>query len=167
MQIRHLEQEVGYKPGKMVRQWNRQNTGGLRMSDTIKAIRVERTNTERLPHIDEQPTLLEIPIVPKSPPVNTEMLISQMFFPPSRANTREVLCFEMRDTQANTMLLLEEVVKVCIRELKKYPFKIVISSLRYLAMYRYIEEINRQSSIKLVCADSLVDYDVMAVCEAV
>jgi protocatechuate 3,4-dioxygenase beta subunit len=137
------------------------------MSDTIKAIKVERKSTARLPHIDEQPTLLQIPVIPKSPPVNTEKLISQMFFPPSRPNTRDVLCFEIRDTQANTMDLMEEVVKVCIKELKKYPFKIVLSQLRYLAMYRYIEEINKQSSIKLVCAEGIVDYDVMAVCEAI
>ena len=135
------------------------------MSDTIKAIRVVKKNTERLPHIDEQPTLLEMPAIPKSSPVNTGKLISQMFFPSSRTNIREVLCFEIRDTQANTMDLMEEIIKVCMKELHKYPFKIVLSTLRYLAMYRYIEEINRQSSIKLVCANSTVDYDVMAVCE--
>jgi len=162
MQIRHLEQEVGYKPGKYIRQWNRQNTGGLIMSDTIKAIKVERKNTERLPHIDEQPTLLEIPVVPKSPPRTTEKLIAQMF----TSQVRDTLCFEMRDAQANTMDLMKAVVQICLKELKKYPFKIVLSTLRYLAMYKDIEWINSQSGIKLVCADSTADYDIMAVCEA-
>ena len=132
------------------------------MSDTIKAIKVERKNTERLPHIDEQPTLLEIPVVPKSPPRTTEKLIAQMF----TSQVRDTLCFEMRDAQANTMDLMKAVVQICLKELKKYPFKIVLSTLRYLAMYKDIEWINSQSGIKLVCADSTADYDIMAVCEA-
>lgn len=170
MQIRHLEKEVGYKPGNLVRGWHRQNSGELKMTDSISAIKVERNNTDRLPPIDEQPTIIEMPAIPKSPPMHTEKMIAQMLtpLPESRPHlkTREVLCFEMRDAQANTMDLIEEVVQVCIKELQKYPFKIAISPLRYLAMYRYIEEINRKSSIKLVCSDTIVDYDVIAMCEA-
>lgn len=131
------------------------------MSDTVKAIRVERKNTERLPHIDEQPTLLEIPVVPKSPPRTTEKMIAQMF----TSSPKDMLYFQLKDAQATTMDLIKAVVQICLKELKKYPFKIVLSTLRYLAMYKDIEWINSQSSIKLVCADSTADYDIMAVCE--
>jgi len=140
------------------------------MTDAMDAIKIERNNTDRLPPIDEQPTIIEMTAIAKSPPMTTEKMTAQILTPlpekQSHIKTREVLCFEVRDAQANTLDLIEEVMDICARELHKYPFKIALSTLRYLAMYGHIESINKQSSIKLVCADNTADYDVMAMCEA-
>lgn len=133
------------------------------MTDSISAIQVKRKNTNKL-RIDEQPTIVEFPVIPKSPPLTTGKMNAQILQPTIK--TREVLHFEMRDSQADTIQLVKAIMEVCLKEVNKYPFRVSLSPLRYLALYSYIEEINNNSSIKLVCADMMADYDVMAMCEA-
>jgi len=133
------------------------------MTDSIAAIQIQRENTNR-PRIDEQPTIVEFPVIPKSPPMSTEQMTAHMLQP--TVKTREVLHFEMRDSQADTIQLVKAVMEVCLKEANKFPFRILLSPLRYLALYSYIEEMNSNSSIKLDCADIMADYDVMAMCEA-
>lgn len=158
MQIRHLEREIGYRPGKYVRQWNRQITGEIEMSGRIEAV----TSCQESNPIYEQPTILEMPSMPKV----TGNLVEQVFAPlEEQPKQKKVVCFELRDAQTSTISLVEEVVQICIKEANTYPFKIALSVLRYLSMYREIDEINRQSRVQLVCADSGANYDVMAICE--
>lgn len=136
------------------------------MTDAIKAIEVQRKNTERLP-LEDQPTMLLPVVSPRE--VTTDTMIARVLVPKPKkpvVKTKEVLCFEVRDVQGDTLDLINEVVNVCLRETHKYPVKVIIEPLRYLSIYRHIEAINAQSDIKLVCADQLVSYDVMAVCDA-
>lgn len=136
------------------------------MTDVIQAIEVQRKNTNRLP-LEDQPTMLLPVVSPRE--VTTDTMIARVLVPKPKkpvVKTKEVLCFEIRDVQGDTINLINEVVNVCMREVHKYPIKVVIEPLRYLSIYSHIDAINAQSAVKLVCADQLVSYDVMAVCEA-
>lgn len=173
MQTRHLEREPGYKPGNLVRGWHRQNSGELRVTETINAI---KNNTSRPLRIDEQPTIVEIPSInPRDLSTNkisAQTLLPQLKTTVSAYQQKHITCFEICDAQRNTLELVEEVVQICLRETGVYPYYIVLEPLRYLSMLTHINTtggyyfvINTDIRIQYAYAKELVSYDVMAVCE--
>ena len=173
MQIRHLEQEIGYRPGKLIQGWHRQNSGELSMTDTIKA---QRGNTERPLTIYEQPTVVEMPAIAATlRDLSTKKIEAQLLMPQIKSTTmssKHLSCFEIRDSQRNTLELIEDAIYVCIRETGLYPYCIVLEPLRYLSMITYINAAggyyfikNTDIRIPYAYAKELANYDVMAVCE--
>jgi hypothetical protein len=165
MQPHHLEQELGYKPGNLTRDWNRQNTGGI--NKVTRSTNVERKNTDRLSLIADQVTIMELQAIPKSPPLPSEKLVAQVLMP-----KKQILCFDIRDRQRSTLDLVEDAINICLSETGKYPYCVVLEPLRYLSMLTVINLTggcyavkNTNVRIPYAYAKEIASYDVMAVCE--
>lgn len=181
MQIRHLEREPDYKPGKYVQGWHRQNSGEIKMTETLRSINVERSNTDRPLPIEDQPTIIEFPVMPASAPrdMSTQKIAAQELLPQLKTTVssyqqNHLSHFEIYDIQRNTLELVEEVIQICLRETGAYPYCVVLEPLRYLSMLTYINAAGgcyyiRNTDIRIPYAypyaQELAGYDVMAVCE--
>jgi len=178
--IRMTEEEV--------RRWKK-STDGMNNKDFIRNVKAEEEDKKKLEaqkfttepiDIADMYTML-MPAIPKSlEPGTTDKMVAQVLTPQfdvqapvQMSEPREdVLCFEIRDSKKHVLDLAEEAVQDCLRTAGKYPYRIVLGYTRYLASETIIKATkgcyttkDLQANIPYACADGVVDYDVMAVCE--
>ncbi len=177
--IRMTEEEV--------RRW-KQSTDSMNNKDFIRNVKAEEDGKKRLEaeqsftspiDVADMHTML-MPAMPKSPPLVTDKMVAQVLTPQIDVQApiqmsepqEEVLCFERKDSQKHTLQLIEEAVQECLRETGKYPYRIIIEPLRYLAMRTSIKDTNGcyvtkdlKARIPYALADEVMKCDVMAICE--